>query len=321
MQAGCRATWLIIAAAWLLGLGALARPASGADVTAELSSSEVYVDIPFTLTVTIRNATRHELPRVPAVRGLVIGTPRQVASTGFQVIINGQEMRNDQGIRLAYPVTATSPGIYTIGPIIVVADGQTMTTKPVTFTARRADADDLLLVEVIPEKETVYLGEAAELTLRVWIKPYDDAEFKTRLSSNDMWSLLDVGRSEWGDFDETIRALISDQFGRPRPLTGRDTTRPDGTGQEQSYYLYELAVSLWPQQAGPLPVGTVAAIMRYPVRLERSRRLLTRGQLQLADSRLIAASAAAPVVTVRPPPMDGRPEVFTGAVGRFDVSA
>ena len=113
----------LITTVFLATLFAPARPARAAEVSASVSSREVFVDLPFTLQVAIENARDREEPQLPQLIGVnVLGDPSE-RSSSFTQIINGR-MTQRETVTLSYRLVATRAGPFTIGPITVVADGK-----------------------------------------------------------------------------------------------------------------------------------------------------------------------------------------------------
>ena len=303
----------------LLALLWCAAGSSAAEVSVELSSREVYAGIPFSLTIVIRNYEAFDeadLPSIPQLPGLtVLGPPSQSTQSSYSSI-NGR-VTQSKSLTLRYSLVATQPGQYTLPPIEVTVDGRTFAGNPITITASKPEAGDLLYVDVQAEKDAVYLGEPVNLTLRIWIKRYEDDQFDVELRAGDTWSLVETNRSTWGEFVEAIRETSGPLRRGPDARTVR---RPDDAGIESVYYVYEIGATLWPQQAGPLAIEPVAVYITYPTRLERSRDFFSRDQLRIADARPVIAAAELPQVMVKSPPEAGRPPFYAGAVGRFDIA-
>ncbi|MHC4141910.1 MAG: BatD family protein [Planctomycetota bacterium] len=137
----------LITTVFLATLFAPARPARAAEVSASVSSREVFVDLPFTLQVAIENARDREEPQLPQLIGVnVLGDPSE-SSSSFTQIINGR-MTQRETVTLSYRLVATRAGPFTIGPITVVADGATFRTVPIKMVATTSETGDLLFLGV-----------------------------------------------------------------------------------------------------------------------------------------------------------------------------
>lgn len=311
-----RLRWI---AAMLASILPCVAPAAAAEVSIELASPEVYVGIPFSLTITIRNYEDFndgDVPSIPQVPDLkVLGPPSQSTQSSFSNI-NGR-VTQAKSVQLRYSLLATQPGQYTLPPIAVNVDGQAFAGRPITITASKPESGDLLRVEVQSEKDAVYLGEPVNLTMRIWIKRYEDDEFNVQVESGDTWSLIDMNRSNWGEFVEAIRNVSGQAR---RGSIGRTVRREGDDGVEAVYHLYEVPATVRPQQAGALAIDTPVVYVEYPTRLERSRDFFSRGQLRIAEARPVLAAAEMPQIEVKLPPQAGRPPFYAGAVGQFDIS-
>jgi hypothetical protein len=281
----------LITTVFLATLFAPARPARAAEVSASVSSREVFVDLPFTLQVAIENARDREEPQLPQLIGVnVLGDPSE-SSSSFTQIINGR-MTQRETVTLSYRLVATRAGPFTIGPITVVADGATFRTVPIKMVATTSETGDLLFLEVAAARDTYYLGETIDLTLEIWLKPYHDRRTK----------------GPFADYE--------------RPIRVRTALRADADGVDREYYVYMLRTRITPQQAGVLTFEDVRIVVRYPLELQR-RRSFFESDWQVSRTRPVVATIEHTAIEVMPPPREGRPPSFTGAVGRFniDVSA
>jgi hypothetical protein len=187
----------LITTVFLATLFAPARPARAAEVSASVSSREVFVDLPFTLQVAIENARDREEPQLPQLIGVnVLGDPSE-SSSSFTQIINGR-MTQRETVTLSYRLVATRAGPFTIGPITVVADGATFRTVPIKMVATTSETGDLLFLEVAAARDTYYLGETIDLTLEIWLKPYHDRRTNLVRDNGQMWQQIDGRASGLG---------------------------------------------------------------------------------------------------------------------------
>ena len=168
-----RLCWL---AAMVAALLLCVAPVPAAEVSIEIASRDVYVGIPFSLTITVRDYQDFDpshAPSIPQVPGLkVLGPPSQSTQSSYQNI-NGVTTQS-RLLQLRYSLSAAQPGQYTIPPIEVNVDGQRFRGQPITVKASKPESGDLLRVEVQAEEDAVYLGEPVNLTMRIWIKRYED---------------------------------------------------------------------------------------------------------------------------------------------------
>jgi hypothetical protein len=301
-------TRLVLITGVLLGaLFAPARLAGAADVSAEVSSREVFVGVPFSLKVLIENSGQRGAPQLPDLPGLeVISGPNQSSSSVTQIIQGRVTQR--QTVTVSYQLVARQPGSLTIGPISVVADGETFRTRPIQIVATTSQTGDLLLLEVVGDWDTYYLGETIPLTLEIWLKPYHDRRSNLRLDSEQMWKRIDGRATSLGPFADY----------QP-PIRVRSELREDNEGVKREYFVYELRSSFVPQQAGALTFDDVRVVVRYPVEVQRRRSFFESGW-EVSRTRPLVATVPRADIEIKAPPAEGRPASFTGAVGRFDFA-
>jgi hypothetical protein len=315
-----------------------ASSADAAQVRATLSSREAYIGVPVTLHVEIDNARSHEPPAVPDTAGADVtsaGAPRRSSQT---TIINGK-VDERSSLTYVWQITPRHEGTFTIPPLQVKVDGRSETTLPQPFVATKSETGDLLFVEVSGQHDKVYVGQPLELKLKIWIKPYHDSEFDLTLSEGNMWQMI-AEQTNWGSFTERMKQLAEEN---KRP-GGEEVLRADDSGQERSYYLYEIDATIYPKRPGQIDAGDVQIVVNYPTRLGKSRdpfasffddsdfpfgagslfsgrdfSPFNRNTLTIADSRPLAAGATVDATDVSPIPTAGRPADYRGAVGNYQI--
>ena len=246
-------------------------------------------------------------------RGLAIDRLDAPMVSSKMQIINGT-VTQSRTTTWTFLVTASVAGEYTIPSFPINVDDETILTNPQTLTFVKSEALDLLRVNVETNPSSIYLGELASLTLRIWIKPYRDTQYDVELSAIDMWKRVSRN-SEWGPFARSVEEMYQ-QHRAPR---GRLTQVPGTNETEQGLaYLYELDIDEWPDRIGPLDTSSIRIDMQYPLSLTRNGGFFW----AIGDVRPISASPQNIDIDVKPLPTIGQPEWFSGAVGRFvfDVS-
>jgi len=238
---------LLVAIAW-------SPIAMAAQVRVSTSSRHVYADIAFTLDVKIINATTYEIPVLPQMDGIrVLGGPSRSRQTQTDLT---RGTRRDTAT-LTWTLMAERIGRVTIPAFTVRADDKTYTSDPIVLVATKPEGGDLLIVEMESRRETVYLGERCDLTLRVWIKPFIDERLQVALGSEWMWSLVSVEGSRWGDFGSVVRERMGPR-GFRSSLAGEERLRTGDDGNQIKYYVFEFDTSFVPQRVGKLAVEPVA---------------------------------------------------------------
>lgn len=324
---------------WMTGMGL--QHADAQDVLARLSSREAYVDSPIILQLQIANASQYELPPPPQIDGCDVQLGGQPAQSSQITIINGRRSQR-QSVAQQYLITPLRPGNFEIPSLAVSVDGRVQHTRPLQFVATQSETGDLMFVQIEGEQDRVYVGQPLDLKLKIWIKPYRDAQLKIDLSEGDMWQLISQ-QTAWGIFADRLQELAEN---RQRPA-GNQVSRSDGQGNMQAYYLYEIDHRIYPTRPGKIDVDNIRIVLNYPTELARSRdplegffedsslggSLLNRlmedeffsspfgRRLTVAAARPVSGTAVVDDTEVLPVPTDGRPSDYRGAVGRYRIAA
>jgi hypothetical protein len=329
---------LALLALFLLG----AESSTAADVQIDVSSDQAYVDFPITLQIQIDNASKHQKPTIDPVDGLEIESLGRSNQSSRVVIINGRA-RSTSSIAYQWSITPNREGTFTIPPVKVSADGLTSITKAIRLTVTKADAGDLVFAEIERNLDEVYAGQPLELTLKVFVKAYEDEENGIRIGASSLWAML-AKQSQWGVFEDSLENLRMNRM-QPR---GVPVIRKDADGKDAKYYLFQIDASYYPSRPGPVDVDDdVKIVMQYPLAIERSRaedQLRSRLGSMFADDfpfggslledaffggrrqanvitkqMPIAIRPDMETVVAKPIPNDGQPDDFTGAVGRYVI--
>jgi tetratricopeptide (TPR) repeat protein len=312
--------------------------ASAADVQSNLSTQETYVGLPTVLRVAINNAVEHDTPVFPDVAGLTIesaGPPSRNSQTSW---INGRKSQRTS-IIYSFLITPNEEGVFTIPPIPVTADGVTTMTQAVKLVATKSETGDLLFAEISGNQSSIYVGESLDLTLKFWIRPYRNQEYRVALNEEEMWQCV-ADSTSWGMFEDRMSELAQE---RKRP-GGRSVLRADAEGTQREFILYEITTTIYPDRAGTIDAQDTRLILNYPVTLGRSRSPLDifsgddffsgtpfgnsgfgsfGSRLTITESRPIVADIEVQPIEVLPIPTQGRPKSYVGAVGNYliDVKA
>jgi tetratricopeptide (TPR) repeat protein len=311
--------------------------ANAADVRVGLSTRETYVGLPVTLRIQVANATKAEPPVVPNIDGVnvkALGAP----SHSTQITsINGRTTTSTTQT-FAYELTPQRAGTFQIPPVTINADGEAHHTRAIEFVASKSETGDLMFVEIAGKQKQIYVGQALDLTLKIWLRPYSDRRLKVKLSEGDMWRLIS-DRSAWGPFAEQIQKLAQSEQ-RPE---GKELLRKDADGVEHSYYLYQLEATIYPKRPGTIDGDNLKIVANYPTALGRSRGLFADvfedmpgggsspfgdddgfspfgARLTIQTVRPLAEQAVVEPINVLPIPTAGRPADYRGAVGQYQIA-
>jgi hypothetical protein len=300
--------WIVTA---LVALAALPAVAQDAFLVARQRTG--WVGKPLILQYTFTNVQQPTPPSMPQVDGLrfTLQPPTQQTQTN----ITFGRRRTQTTIVYPVAVTAERPGTYTIGAFDLQFDGGSVPMQPVTLVFRPSSDATLLRATVETVSPTSWLGDVVPALLEVHVRPFrHDALPSGKLSMMDTWRLLQQGSSNWGPFQGTVDRMRTQHTVPPTRTIANANGGVD-------WYIFQLPATLRPDRSGPIDMGDVVISMDYPVELGRSRNPLDdfmgRGGLRIVTSRPVTASAGESVVTVQTPPQAGRPDAWTGAVGRF----
>lgn len=285
--------------------------ANAVDVTFRVTNREVFVGGQAFLEVTVRNARSVVPPVAPAVEGATMRLMPGERTSQQTRIVNGV-VDTSVTTTFVFEITATRAGRITIPAVSVEADGETFRSEPTIIVANPSDTGDLLHVEVSADPAEPVVGEDTTLTLRIWLRPYRNPEVNTTFDEADMWSLVDLNRSQLGLFRQSFVEL-EQQRRRPR---GEELLRGD-----RAYYVYTITRRFRPTRAGAPEIGPIEISVNWPTAVRQARNFFGERTLQVTGIRPINASPTLEGVRVRALPTEGQPEHFSGAVGRFRVEA
>ncbi len=298
--------WFIFAV-----LALVVSSTDAANVRLEISSREVYVDVPFALNIIVEDAggitPEVDIPSIPELA--FIGEPSQ-SSNSYTQIINGR-ITQSESITLTYQAISREEGVLSIPAIMITVGDDIYYTRPVELSAIQSVSGDLVFARVVSERDTYYLGETFPVVLEIWLRPFVDQQYNIRLDKQNMWNTLSRRASSFGIFSA-----------QERNITVRESQQNDEQGNLRVYYVYSIETLITPRQAGAIPLDDVRVVVNYPTSLRR-RQSFFEDRLEIADSRPIVVPLERTSVRVIPPPVEDQPDIFTGAVGQFsiDVSA
>ncbi len=298
---------LLIIAFMVFGAASNARAGS---VKLLADSSEVHLGVPFQLAIDVTASKDHQAPEFPELNGataVLVNTSTNSRSS--RIIINGRQVgSSEETTRYLYHVTPTKEGVLQIPRIELVVDGERVYTRASNFRVTKSEKGDLLFVELIGERERVYVGESIDVTLRVWLKEYKRG--RTKLNYREMWQAIDKSATNWGVFED----LVS----RPNPdVQIGQSQRIGDDGIKQSYLVYELSTKMWPTRSGELSAGNVRIVVDYPIQVTRD----VFGSVRFSQSKPIFATVEETNVEVLDIPSEGRPAGYAGAVGGHSIEA
>jgi hypothetical protein len=284
----------------LLGLfcasvAAAAAPAesrSGPEVTVELSRPVAYENEVVLLRIRISGFSQAEQPVVPPIDGALVGALGGPSESSFTSIVGGRVSRS---VSRTYTleITPTRTGVLRIPPISVRVDGETIQSDPRTIRVIRSDAAELVSAELSFPRARVYVGQRVRVTLTIRVKA---AEYGDRtLDVQETFNRIDM--RSLGAFADARFSIAAD--------SGAD-----------GRHAFEASTYVVPRNPGKLAIEDLVVAVNYPTEFAQD----WFGNWSVADTRRLRAIPTSNV-EVLPLPAQGRPEGFSGAVGRFDIRA
>ena len=297
----------------VLGLGfgvVLGLPAQGLaqTVRAYLSQTEVLLNRQFVLNVEISGTQQldEDPPVLPDLSAFAVylgsGT-----STSMQIV----DGRTSLSLTFQHRFQATAEGTFEIGPVTVRAGGRDLRTEPLTIritdgpapTSRagppRADgtvAPEDLFITATASKPRVYVNEPVIVEYRIFTRvDVDGYNITQQPGTTGFWV------EELEDPQARVEQVVRDGLQYTSAVVRRVALFPTGAGTKT---------------LAPLTLETQVRVQR------RSRSLFGDPFGGLFGSRGPVVVGSNPVeIEVLPLPEEGRPDAFTGLVGRLEVSA
>ncbi|MEW6250468.1 MAG: BatD family protein [Planctomycetota bacterium] len=195
------------------------------------------------------------------------------------IVVPGRRERT-----LTLALTPAAPGALVIPPIAVQVDGEVLRTQELRLEVRPSDAADYVSVEITAGRQRLYVGQRVRLTLTIWIKP---PRFGQQVVAPEQM-LQQIRALDFGPFPRQVARIAQ----RPRP------------GSDENYYAYEFLADFVLERPGRLTFDDIEVAVQYPTR-GGVRDLHARAQVEPAE--------------VLPPPEEGRPAGFQGAVGLLSI--
>lgn len=328
----------------LSALGLLAGWAAADELALKVTANrnQIYLGESFILEVTVSGSSRPVAPdisRIGNCRIKLLGS-RDISNYSIS-IINGRITKEGfAGRVVSYEITPNVAGALQAGPVSVSLDGQTLTEPGPAVAVTDIEKQDLVLISVAASRETALVDEPFEVTLRILVRrlsgnyanteplfpdnppdlsaPYLSGEGLAGLITPDLQRILQErvisDRRQPGlainnitlapnpfDFDSLFKGM-SGENRKARFALERRVTEQNG----KAYIEYSIALTFTPKDEGNYVFGPVVFKGAIPVEVNE------KGQ-----SRGTPVFAVGPACTVRvvPPPEEGRPPSYTGALG------
>jgi len=290
------------------------------EVAVGLSSNQAQVGEPVQLMVTVRGARGADVPQTLSVKGLQISLAGR--STQF-------EMRNfkmSSTLTYTYLVVPQSEGEFTIPSFDVQIEGKTFRTQAMRFSVSggtrvpqqmpgfpqntvpvpsgpppaSADAGEPFFAELILSKKKVYVGEVVPVELRFY--------FNSRIGGQ-------VGeRPSFGGEGFTVQKF-SNAVKREQIVNGTNYT----------VFSFQSAIAAVKAGTLEIPEATLDSRLQFPGKTPQGLGDFFNNfplpQGMFTDNREVTLKTKPMQIEILPLPKDGRPEDFSGAVGKFAMEA
>ncbi len=331
----------------LLLWGSILRPAWGAELTLSLKTDRerIYLGESFILHAEVQGSRNlpnpPDLSELPEAEITLLGSRDN--SFSRVRIVNGRFSREQQlGRTYFYQVKPRRSGIFRAGPVSL--PGANVRSEGPRIQVVGIQTQDLVVAEIAASETTVLVDAPFHVTLRVAVAALPEPHTEEPLSANhpphlqaDYLQPEEIEGLKTPDIMAVLRQLVSrnsrqpsftindyrsrgsfggnlgldlDSFFEPHPIPFRlpgHRVRRDN----RDYWEYELEMEYTPRREGDYIFGPLT--FKGPIiAVDKAS-----GRFKLREIFTIG-----PAVTVRvvPPPEQGRPEWFIGAVGR-DMTA
>ncbi|MEC8093901.1 MAG: BatD family protein [Planctomycetota bacterium] len=280
------------------------------DIDWVVSPSVADAGIPFEIQVRLqgegRSAPDIDVP-TPEVLGLEMLEGPDVRSGSNLSIVNGRTSAAWTRT-FTWTVVADSPGLYQLPEVVFTGSELDFRVNPGSVVVRELEPSRDVFVELRCSNLTPWIDQIVDLELTVLFRPFQDEDLGTRIGSQDLVQLIDWNRSALGPFSN----ILDDQDRRRGQFVR-------GRGEQQGWEGFRWTVSKRFRSAGDAVLEPVRLIGTYPVSLVR-RNTVFGSSIQIAKRRPVRVDTNPLEFQVRPPPQDGKPEDWVGAVGRFSLS-
>lgn len=283
-------------------------------------------------------------PSEPELKGFDAFVVRRA---GISIINERRQQVVRRGILYEYVLTPKQSGSLQIPPPIVRVDGEALPAKSLSLSVVAAKEQDIVILEMVSSRDIVYPMQPFDISLKVLIKPIPEPESdRDPLSVQNPLAQLTL---PWAE-DDAVPAGITPKIPGERwlasmrsrsggfSINGRESSRsPFGSfggffsdlsegfrpeskrmpratanGRRLEYWEYTLTRTFVGDKVGEYAFGPATVKGTFGIRVD------TRGRL---EGEPVYAFAKPVSVRVKDVPTAGRPDSYSGAVGRFEIGA
>jgi len=295
--------------------------ASGQEVATQITSSQTRVGEPVQLTVTVTGGRPAKMPPTISVKGLQINLAGQRSSSSMQLGNGGFQMNTTT--TYIYLVVPQFEGEFTIPAFEVTVDGRAFRTQPTRLSVSGgASAPPPQTIPSIPGQIPQTGGQDGATT-----RPY----FAELVISKKKAYVGEVIPAELRFY---FNARIGGQLG-DRPAFGGEgftvqkfsnATKRDQVIDGENFTVFTFQTSITPAKAGTLeiPPAKLETRLQLPGNAPQGipdifGQMLPPGMF--SDTREVTVETRAAKIEVSPLPKEGRPDDFSGAIGKFTLDA
>lgn len=323
---------------WIMaGLAAAAQPG----LTTRVNRNELYLGESVILTVEVAGVSNPPTPDLSGIRDARIEFLGSRSRNQFSVsMVNGRfQQTGFYGRDFTYRVTPTLAGPLRVGPVQVRIQSRNLRAEGPDILVRGIEEQDDVLIEITASQESVLVDEPFEVTLTVAVRrlegdyarldplhpdkpphleiPYLAGDVPAGLKGPDVQARLQqmlVTKQRQPAFRINNYTVRKDPFDKPfsfefgrmeEDALFRLDRRPVEKNGRQ-YFAYATVLRYLPEEQGAYTFGPAVFKGSIITRVGQD------GNTQLRD---VFAVGAACTVRVVPPPEEGRPATYVGAIG------
>jgi tetratricopeptide (TPR) repeat protein len=335
---------LLLSSCLLLSWAGLVVAQGTPEILVEAGARSVYEGEAFLYRITLNHI---ENPQAPMLLGFDDFTIQSVGEQSLDshqlIIINGvrrEEIR--RGRQYDFRLTPKKSGLLTIPPPRAKVDGNELLGKELSIRVLPVVEQDRVLLQVTADRETVYPTQAFTVTLSILVRPLPQSVqdrdpltvqselpelavpwfveeripdgLEPELGWREILEPLISRRGSGFQMNEIRNSSVFSMFERNAVgfhPTARRVNRKGLDGEEVNYWEYVFTRTFIPKTIGRYEFGPVS--IKGTFATEFSKRKLA-GEEVYAMTKGVSVN----VVDV---PLEGRPETFIGAIGKFSLSS